>query len=544
MNAPAGQPGHERGLIALGALLVPLAYPPFHLLVPSFICLVPAVLLIVRTDGDPRPARRLAVSGFWFGTLANALVLYWLIVALWRFSKLSALAYIVTVTTLGLLTAALFVAVGWLRRTGVPVLAAFPLLWTALEWFVAHLPDVGFPWLGLGTSLTGFPTLVQLADVVGARGITLLLALANTTIALTWLRRARPLRAAAIAATVVAGTVAAAAYGLARERHIPLRRVGELALVQPNVGYAAKRNRSLQDSLVFALVDQSWAAARAGNPDLIVWPEAAVPDYFFRNPEWEAAISRHAARAGTPILVGGHDMVFETREKYEYYNSAFLFDATGRSDLQPVYHKHYLVPIVERVPFINPRWIDLTWFGGFGVGEPGPVYDVATGRFGVLICYESAFEDLSRDYRRRGAHFLVNITNDAWFGRTSAPYQHAAHLVMRAIENRVGIARAANSGISEFVDPLGRKSRTTELEIEATVIGPLATSDAVPVYTRWGDWVGYGTLILSAVLCLWAGARHYRSLAVLDRVGAERAAGRGREEKPPDRCRTEGRSMI
>jgi apolipoprotein N-acyltransferase len=115
-----------------------------------------------------------------------------------------------------------------------------------------------------------------------------------------------------------------------------------------------------------------------------------------------------------------------------------------------------------------------------------------------MICYESAFEQLARHYRAEGADFLVNITNDAWFGRTSAPYQHASHLVLRAIETRAGIARDANDGISEFVDPLGRVTQPSRLETRTVVTGSLLTSDARTIYVRWGDWVG--TLSVLATL--------------------------------------------
>src|SRR5207245_2104346 len=155
-----------------------------------------------------------------------------------------------------------------------------------------------------------------------------------------------------------------------------------------------------------------------------------------------------------------------------------------------VYHKHYLVPIVERVPFLDPRWFRLKWFGGFGKGRGLPLYPTAMGRFGVLICYESVFEDRARAYRRQGADFLVNVTNDAWYGRTAGPYQHAAHLVLRAVETRMGIARAANSGISGTVDPLGRYHDTTGLEVETAIAATLRTSDVTTLYVRLGDWVG------------------------------------------------------
>ena len=126
------------------------------------------------------------------------------------------------------------------------------------------------------------------------------------------------------------------------------------------------------------------------------------------------------------------------------------------------------------------------------------MYASPIGRFGVLVCYESAFEDLPRRYRRAGADFLVNITNDAWFGRTAAPHQHASHLVLRAIESRMGVARAANDGISEFIDPLGRVTQPSQLETQTVVTGRLRTSDAGSLYVRWGDWVG----LLSVVTTL------------------------------------------
>ena len=118
----------------------------------------------------------------------------------------------------------------------------------------------------------------------------------------------------------------------------------------------------------------------------------------------------------------------------------------------------------------------------------------------MVICFESAFEDLSRNYRKAGAEVLINITNDAWYGETTAPSQHAAHLVMRAIETRAGIARAANSGISEVVSPLGVPSARTKLESRTVVVTRLETSDVIPLYVRWGDWVAVLILVLSGGL--------------------------------------------
>ena len=200
-------------------------------------------------------------------------------------------------------------------------------------------------------------------------------------------------------------------------------------------------------------------------------------------------------------MIGGldYEQTGPDAEDYEYWNAAFVFDPDGTRRPSP-YRKRFLVPITERVPFINPRLFDLEFFGAFSMGTSAPVFSSPVGAFGILICYESLFPALAADYRRRGADILLNITNDAWFGNTSAPPGHMAHLVMRAIETRVGIARAANSGISGFVDPFGRMSGRTALETRAVASGVVFTTDVIPLAVRWGDWIGVLSLVAVGVL--------------------------------------------
>jgi apolipoprotein N-acyltransferase len=488
------------GLIAAGALLLVTSYPPFALspLTPalSFIAVAPAVLLVMLAGADPRRGFKL---GFWYGLAANSLVLYWLIVALWRFTKLSALGFLATVVCLALFTAVLF----WflvrlrVRIPGLPLWVTFPIAWTALEWGVGHLSDVRFPWLGLGTSLADAPVLAQWADLAGARGLTLWLAwsgafLADLRTAEGGWRRYLTRRALPVLATVVI----AFGYGLWRMKTLPMRDVGTIGMVQPNVPYDEKWQRFRADDIMAQMLQMSDQVVAVSRPDLVIWPEAAIPGYVQSEPEWSNAIARMTRASHTPLLTGGLFAEFQEGGGYTPYNAAFLYDSTGDWRSHPVYGKHYLVPIVERVPFLPPAWFKkLQFFGGFGRGKAFPVYQVGIGRFGVAICYESAFEELARRYRREGADFLVNITNDAWYGLTSAPYQHESHLVLRAIETRMGIARAANSGISEFLDPLGRASQSTKLEQKTIVVGTLRTSDVIPLYVRLGDWVGLGVVV-------------------------------------------------
>jgi apolipoprotein N-acyltransferase len=491
---------HRWLLVLLGAIALTGSYPPFPLPFLSFVAVVPAVLLLDDAATDARRAYR---WGFRYGLAANGLVLYWLVVALWHFTALAALGYFVTVFLLGVFTGGLFWFVARLRGT-YPRLGlglVFPIAWTALEWAVGHLGDAAFPWLGLGTSLADAPVLVQWADLAGARGVTWWVAWCNVMVAqgvVAWGEwRSVVRRLGAVAASVVL----VAAYGVWREHSVVTREVGHIALVQPNVASGEKWEAN-PDSQIATLIGLSREAAAAQRVDLFLWPEAALPGYLPQQAEWVRAVAAFAAGTHTPVLTGSLDVEFTTHP-YQTFNAAFYFDALGLTRPYPPYHKHDLVPVVERVPFVPVSWFRAVpwlgrWSGGFGHGKALPLFPAAIGRFGVLVCYESAFEDLSRKYRRAGADFLVNITNDSWFGRTAGPYQHASHLILRAIETRMGIARAANDGVSEFVDPLGHVTQPSRLGTQTVVVGPLRSSDVRTPYVRLGDWVG--TLCVIATL--------------------------------------------
>ena len=490
-------------LVIGGAVLTFIAYPPFHFFLPTFLCLVPAVWMIEDGHADGRPWRRQVVQGFWYGFFAHGLILYWVVSALWPFTKLSVFGYLATVSILALYMGLCFGVSGWVvRRTRLPLLVVLPVVWTAVDWLIGHQGDIRFPWLGLGYSLTGFPTFVQIADVVGTRGVTLLLVAANVALAMAWRRRATPKAMWGRVGGVAVGLVMVLSYGVIRERTASVQSVGNIGIVQPNIAASTERDSRSRDDIFTDLLRLSREVHSSDEVDLLVWPEAAVPGYFSRRPDWQLEIQSLATEFAAPALVGGLDLDFRAADDYDYYNAAFLF--SPGADTMPVYRKRYLVPITERVPFVNPNWFKgLEFFGGFGQGTEGTIFHAEDHAFGVLICYESIFENLSRQLRRDGADFLLNITNDAWFGRTAATYQHAAHLTMRAIENRVGIARAANSGISGWVDPFGRFHDRTDLYEEATAVYPLTTGAHRPLYVRLGDWVGLLTVVATLGLVLW-----------------------------------------
>jgi apolipoprotein N-acyltransferase len=316
---------------------------------------------------------------------------------------------------------------------------------------------------------------------------------------------------------IVAIAAGVAGYGQWRLRSITLEPVAPIAIVQPNIPQEEKWQAENRDRIVGILASLTRDGMRSGNPRLVVWPEVALPGYLVQNPQWADTLRALSSISRVPILFGVIDVEFGSSvtptdaPEYELFNAAMSTDSTGGIAPLGPYRKEFLVPVVERVPFLDPDWFKgLRYFGGFDRGKDQPPFRYAFGDAGILICYESIFPQLSREYRQNGAEILVNITNDAWFGRSIAPYQHEAHLALRAIENRVGIVRSANTGISAYIDPLGRFHGETELETSASRTYQAHTTSVTTLFVRVGDWVGMGSLLATAVLVIVARVRRRR----------------------------------
>lgn len=510
-------PPGQRALPALSGVFMTLAFPPFRFPLISFLALIPLLVFIGERERGPEGRWEATRGAMLMGFIYFGATLYWLVVALIYYSSLAVPAYLGTILVLTGFSGAF----GWalhytLHRTRVPLPVAAAALWTALEYVQGHLSDLSFPWLGLGTSLAEAPVLAGAADLVGARGLTVWLAAVSGLGAQAILRRrhGKPLRAAWLAAATVV-LIGPILYGVWRDRTVEMRPVGRVAVVQPNIPEDLKMDRRVAADTSLKALTRLTLQVEHDSLDLVAWPEVAVPSLL--DPPHETGFSRYleglARRIGAPIVTGAYGVEYRDNNRQVYFNSAFL--ATGDSVARPRYDKQYLVPFVERIPFVNPAWFestfgDLRWFGGLGRGQSSPLMRIDHARFGVLICYESIFARLSREYRNEGADFLVNMTNDAWYGRpewyarTSALWQHPSHLVMRAIENRVGIARPANTGISMFIDPKGRPHEWTGLFEPAVRVDTVYTTDERTLYTRWGDWLATGFAVLALLMILTA----------------------------------------
>jgi apolipoprotein N-acyltransferase len=519
-----------------------VAFPPFHLVFPSFVALVPLGVWVAGLPEKDDEGRREALrGGFFLGLIYYTLVYYWLLTSLIYYTPLAILAFVLPVLILSGFLAAGTEAMRLARgRLGWPAWLFLPVFWTALEWLRGHLGPVSFPWMQLGDSLATTPRLAGAADLVGSRGMSFWLALVGGLGAEAWLAwrvggaPRRRLRGPILGLVVVLALPIG--YSLVRWSTLDLRPAARVGVIQPDVPEDLKmRAGAATDSgmTAFYRLSADSLLPHADSIEMVVLPEGIFPVRIERIPSYgwpgrpdiARRVQRVARAMDARVLYGAFGTKDLNHARYDLYNSAFLTDTAGR--LIGRYDKHYLVPVVERVPFVPPAWLDrFQFFGWFSRGETAPVFRSDGGRFGVLICYEDVFAQRARLYRNEGADYLVNITNDAWFGRatpwwsrTSALWQHPAHLVMRSIENRMGAVRSANTGISEIVDPLGRVSHQTRLFTPAAFRGAVLTTDGRTLYDRWGDVVGWGAMLaaVGAVLAaLWKGRRAERGRPAAD----------------------------
>jgi apolipoprotein N-acyltransferase len=279
--------------------------------------------------------------------------------------------------------------------------------------------------------------------------------------------------------------------------NIEQRKDIKIALLQGNIPPDVKWNPDSLEHNFEVYAEMSRDVASKG-VDLIVWPETASPCYLVHEPLYFNWVRSLADSLNTHLVVGSNDFEILGHQKYVYYNSALFFKPGG--NFPDAYYKLQLVPFSERIPFNDKVHImDKIELGSadFSPGQEFVIFQHPKGKFASLICFEIVFPNLVREFVKRGADFLVNITNDAWFGKTHGPFQHARIAVFRAIENRISIARCANTGISMFVDPFGRTTEVTPLFVRRDVVGGLALKKEKTFYTVNGDWFALGCSFFS-----------------------------------------------
>ena len=469
--------------------------------------LSPLLVALAQPEGV-RPRRAFAL-GLVAGAIFFGGTLYWTPEVLETFGGIS---LPLAVAAGGLLVAYLalfpaFVAVVVARicaRAGPSGVLATPAVWVAAElarrWILG-----GFPWVLLGSSQAGVIPIVQTASLAGVYGLSALIAFVSSALALAVAGRGRARWAAP--ASAVGLVLALAAWGAWRVQDGALFRSGQpvrVALVQGNVLQNEKWDKARASEILNRYLDMSREGAARG-ATLILWPESSTPFMFEHDAAGRFAITRLAQELGVAILFGSDQ--YEPGTPPRFYNSAFLVGPDGQT--RAVYRKMHLVPFGEFVPlkrllfFVTPLVESVS---DFSPGDEYVVMPLGVNRLSTAICYEVVYPDLVAAFVRRGSQLLTTITNDAWYGHSSAPHQHFWQATLRAVEHGRYLVRSANTGISGIVDPYGRVVVQTPIFEQTVVTGDVRYLDGRTLYSRTGDAFAYGCVLVT-LLSWWMARR-------------------------------------
>jgi apolipoprotein N-acyltransferase len=494
----------SRLLLAVGSgIAMAMAFPLFSL--PLFGWIALALLILAVLGERPRFAFLL---GLLQGAVYYALSLPWIYTVVQQYGPLPVMVagavFLLFVAYVGLYHAVFAAVTAWMSRVCVDrACLAAPLLWVTMEFVTARVPVLNFPWDLLGYVAAGNLAFVQLTSITGILGLSLIVAAYNGLVAWVVLRFANGKRRGA--RTLVAVSVALIVIALAGPHLVPQALPNRVArLVQTNFPVATSYPSDWMQTHAAEMdeLERISTSAAQKSPGLVVWPEVPAP-FYLQDGAFAARAMRIARASSDGFLVGVLDWKPLGGGRFGVSNSAALLNPNGSLDF--LYDKIHLVPFSEYVPWRN--WFffarDLTSLvGDFQAGTQYKAGRIDGGSFSVYICYEAIFPNEIRRFTRNGAQLLVNISDDGWFGGSSAPAQHLAMARVRAVENRRWLLRDTNNGITVSVDPYGRIAARLPSSVRGELDAPYAFRSDFSAYSRWGDWLAWLCVLGALVLVL------------------------------------------
>jgi apolipoprotein N-acyltransferase len=485
--------GRYAATLAAAAFLLALAFPRTDWALTPWLAVTPLLVVALLT-----PPRTAFAWGLLYGGVFFLVLLRWLNFTFRVYSNIPGPLVFLPTALLAAYCAFWIAAVAWAvsrmaaRWSVAWALGLAPFCWIAGEWLRGHLFG-GFPWGTIAYSQHLQLPVIQIAELAGVHGVSFLIVAVNAALAgclvLTW-RRA--VAGATIAAALVGATLL---FGWTRLAETPpSSATARVTLMQPSIEQPLKwEPRHTRETLAiyFALTRQ----AAGEQSQLVVWPETAAPTILRQDPELVASLTAASAELGAPLLIGSIDAAGNPPR---FRNTAFLLTDRG---IVGRYDKIHLVPFGEFIPLSGVIGFVRGWAEFISELEPGTrtvVFQGPPAPYGVVICYEGIFPDLFRSFVRDGARLMVNMTNDAWFGRTSGPEQHLGMYAFRAVEHRVPVVRAANTGVSAFIAPTGQIVRRLNLFERGLLTETVPLRVGRTLFTRLGDWPGLLALAVSA----------------------------------------------
>jgi apolipoprotein N-acyltransferase len=496
-------PRYARVLLALasGAALG-LAFPNYNFSLLAWIALS---MLIVASCGVR--LREAPLYGFLHGQMFYPVVLPWVDTVMRQYGNISpwiSAAFVCAIGTLGGLCCMIFSTgiAAASRRSKLLACVLAPFLWTAVEYIRTNLPIFGSSWDLSGYPITSNLAFMQLASFTGIYGLCFLVAAFSAVVAYAFMvrtQRTRIILGATTAALLLIGAIG--------PKFVPIAAPQLTAhLVQTNFpqseSYPADWMQ-IHAADMQQLTQISVDAAKQ-TPGLIIWPEVPAP-FSLQDPTFDAIAQNIARQSGSFFLVGVVDWKGGTGASVIASNTAVLLNPAGQRIYS--YDKIHLLPFGEYVPlrgwltFAKRLTADIS---DFTPGVTENVGQTSDGKFGTFICYEAIFPSEVRHFTANGAQVLITISNDGWFGRSSAPEQHMMMARVRAVENRRWLLRDTNNGYTESIDPYGRTIAQLPLDIRGQLDAPYAMRSDLSLYARFGDWFTYLSMIVSAALIIFA----------------------------------------
>jgi apolipoprotein N-acyltransferase len=409
------------------------------------------------------------------------------------------------------------------RRLGITAgLTAAPFIWTSIEYIRSHASFLALPWGLIAHSQYQQPIIIQVSSILGLWGVSFLIVAVNAGLTgfvistVAWVkpellelsdRWGRSKKPFAVIAVALLSFLAAIAYGYWKTGRTfegqPLR----LSIVQGNIEQKKKWDPAYAQFIMQRYSDLTLASGDK-QPILTVWPETATPGLVNRFPQMMKEIQTLSSKTNSRILFGSSEgqKFFDSLKGPNLFNSAFLVEPNQKIEDVQKYHKIILFPFGEYLPYkeVLPwSWIGVTEFRSYTPGGEYKLFDMNGEKFATTICWENLFPEHVRQFVKKGARFIVNITNEAWFGETAAPEQFLSMNVFRAVENGVYVVRCANTGISCFIDPCGRVvDRVINDEGKDIFVSGFLTGEIIPLspntfYTRYGDWFPWLCITIS-----------------------------------------------
>ncbi len=488
-------------LSLLSGLCLVGAFPKFDVNILAWIAFIPLLYALQH-----KTLAQAAVLGFIAGSAFFSGLLYWIYNVLTIYGHLPG---IISIFFLILLTAYLAIYFSifafvwrWLDLKNSAGLILFaPAFWVSLE-YIRGILFSGFPWELLGYSQYQVLPLIQVAEITGVYGVSFIIVLVNILFFRFLVYLGKGERKSAGREILVLAIIISCCWFYGQSRIATLEQMSakykdyKISLIQGNIRQDLKWERHFQEETLKIYTELTWQTKKE-KPDLVIWPETATPFFFQTNFPFQSRILDLAAQMETPLLFGAPAFTRQGN-RVNYFNSAFLI--SPQKEILGRYDKIHLVPFGEYAPLAGLLGFTRDIIGAIGDFTPGQgitILALPWGKFGVLICYEIIFPNLTRQFAAQGAQFLVNITNDAWFGRTSAPYQHLSMATFRAVENRLPIARAANTGISAFITAAGEIEQSSNLFTREVLSGNIKINKTRTFYTQYGDIFSFFCLVIS-----------------------------------------------